>query len=295
MGCGASTSLRERDDMALCFVVFNPAQSKRLMMNYLYVANLYRSFGLPVYTMELVFEGRDPEIPTSPTVFHVHGKSHMFHKERLCRLLEKRVPRHFTKLAFLDADVIFDHTGWYDETSALLDTHDVVQPFEKAHWMDLSYTEIELTRETVLKMNGPVWDFKYHPGFAWAFRREWYRRYGFFDWAVSGSGDTLSTSQWMSKTFPRNFKSLPAALRYVYKEYAQHPVPRITYRPGDIYHLYHGSRKNRQYSERHQLLEVSQHIEQMIEINKDGVYEWVDPKWNGVFLDYFKNRFDDDA
>jgi hypothetical protein len=281
--------------MALCFVVFNPAQSKRLMMNYLYVANLYRSFGLPVYTMELVFEGRDPEIPTSPTVFHVHGKSHMFHKERLCRLLEKRVPRHFTKLAFLDADVIFDHTGWYDETSALLDTHDVVQPFEKAHWMDLSYTEIELTRETVLKMNGPVWDFKYHPGFAWAFRREWYRRYGFFDWAVSGSGDTLSTSQWMSKTFPRNFKSLPAALRYVYKEYAQHPVPRITYRPGDIYHLYHGSRKNRQYSERHQLLEVSQHIEQMIEINKDGVYEWVDPKWNGVFLDYFKNRFDDDA
>jgi len=281
--------------MALCFVVFNPAQSKRLMMNYLYVANLYRSFGLPVYTMELVFEGRDPEIPTSPTVFHVHGKSHMFHKERLCRLLEQRVPRRFTKLAFLDADVIFDHTGWYDETSALLDTHDVVQPFEKAHWMDLSYTEIELTRETVLKMNGPVWDFKYHPGFAWAFRREWYRRYGFFDWAVSGSGDTLSTSQWMSKTFPRNFKSLPAALRYVYKEYVQHPVPRITYRPGDIYHLYHGSRKNRQYSERHQLLEVSQHIEQMIEINKDGVYEWVDPKWNGVFLDYFKNRFDDDA
>jgi hypothetical protein len=281
--------------MALCFVVFNPAQSKRLMMNYLYVANLYRSFGLPVYTMELVFEGRDPEIPTSPTVFHVHGNSHMFHKERLCRLLEQRVPRRFTKLAFLDADVIFDHTGWYDETSALLDTHDVVQPFEKAHWMDLSYTEIELTRETVLKMNGPVWDFKYHPGFAWAFRREWYRKYGFFDWAVSGSGDTLSTSQWMSKTFPRNFKSLPAALRYVYKEYAQHPVPRITYRPGDIYHLYHGSRKNRQYSERHQLLEVSQHIEQMIEINKDGVYEWVDPKWNGVFLDYFKNRFDDDA
>lgn len=295
MGCGTSTSLRDRDDMALCFVVFNPAQSKRLMMNYLYVANLYRSFGLPVYTMELVFEGRDPEIPASSTVFHVHGKSHMFHKERLCRLLEQRVPRRFTKLAFLDADVIFDHTGWYDETSALLDTHDVVQPFEKAHWMDLSYTEIELTRETVLKMNGPVWDFKYHPGFAWAFRREWYRRYGFFDWAVSGSGDTLSTSQWMSKTFPRNFKSLPAALRYVYKEYAQHPVPRITYRPGDIYHLYHGSRKNRQYSERHQLLEVSQHIEQMIEINKDGVYEWVDPKWNGVFLDYFKNRFDDDA
>jgi len=287
--------LRERDDMAICFGVFNPAQSKRLMMNYLYVANLYRSFGLPVYTMELVFEGRDPEIPVSPTVFHVHGKSHMFHKERLCRLLEQRVPRRFTKLAFLDADVIFDHTGWYDETSVLLDTHDVVQPFEKAHWMDLSYTEIELTRETALKMDGSVWDFKYHPGFAWAFRREWYRTYGFFDWAVSGSGDTLSTSQWMSKTFPRNFKSLPAALRYVYKEYAQHPTPRITYRPGDIYHLYHGSRKNRQYSERHQLLEVSQHIEQMIEINKDGVYEWVDPKWTVVFLDYFKNRFDDDA
>jgi len=283
---------RASKDMAVCFVVFNPAQSKRLMMNYLYVANLYRAHGFPVYTMELVFDDREPEILDA---FHVRGRSHMFHKERLCRLLEKRIPRQFTKIAFLDADVIFDYVEWYEETSKLLDTHDVVQPFENAHWMTLSYNEIELSRQTVLHMNGPTWDFKYHPGFAWAFRRDWYRKYGFFDWAVSGSGDTLSTAQWLKKPFPKDFKSLPRSLRFVYKEYVDHPVPRITYRPGDIYHLYHGSRKNRQYSERHKLLEVSQHIEEMIELNKDGVYEWKDPKWNAVFLEYFKNRFDDDA
>jgi hypothetical protein len=286
-------AISSKHDMAIGFVFFNPAESKRLLMNYLYVANLYKGFGWPVYTLELVFEDRDPEIVDA---FHVRGKSYMFHKERLCRLLEKRIPKHFKKIVFLDADVIFESTAWYEETSRLLDTFEVVQPFEKAHWMDLSYTKIELTRETVGKMYGDTWDFKYHPGFAWAFQRNWYNRIGFFDWAVSGSGDTLSTAFWLEKKFPPNFQSLPNPLKERYGDYSTMTHPMITFRRnGEIYHLYHGSRKNRQYAERHKMLNVQENIRDMIEINKDGVYEWKDPKWNEVFLEYFKNRMDDDV
>jgi hypothetical protein len=286
MGCFSS-----KHDMAIGFVFFNPAESKRLLMNYLYVANLYRSCGWPIFTLELVFGDRKPEIVDA---FHVYGNSYMFHKERLCRLLEKRIPKHFKKIVFLDADVIFESTEWYEETSELLEHAEVVQPFEKAHWMDLTYTKIDLTRETVLKMNGDTWDFLYHPGFAWAFQRDWYNRIGFFDWAVSGSGDTLSVAKWLHKKFPSKFQSLPKALQSKYKEYLTFTSPEIVFRRnGEIYHLYHGSRKNRQYAERHKMLEITESIQDMIEINKDGAYEWKDPKWNEVFLEYFKNRFDD--
>ena len=277
--------------MAIGFVFFNPAGSKRLLMNYLYVANHYRTQGLPVFTIELSFGDEPPEIKKA---IHVRGKSYMFHKERLCRILEKHIPRKYKKIAFLDADVIFEDEAWYAETSKLLDTHDVVQPFSRAHWLDLTYSNVELSRESVVLTPGPMWDFKYHPGFAWCFRREWYREVGFFDWAVSGSGDTLSSAKWLNKRFPHKFNSLPTALRRAYSMYLRTDAPRITYREGDVCHLYHGSRKNRQYADRHAMLNVSSNIEDLLTTNKDGVYEWKDPQWNVAFLEYFLNRDDDD-
>jgi hypothetical protein len=143
-------------------------------------------------------------------------------------------------------------------------------------------------------MKGGMWDFKYHPGFAWAFRREWYNEVGFFDWAVTGSGDTLTTAKWLNKAFPEKFKSLPSSLKRAYSAYRKTEPPTLTCREGDIFHLYHGSRKNRQYSERHHLLDVNEDIQDMIRLNGDGVYEWKNPKWNTVLYEYFKNREDDD-
>lgn len=279
-------------DMAIGLVFFNPAGSKRMVMNYLYVWNLLKMKGFPVYTMELVFGEEEPEIKKA---IHVRGNSYMFHKERLCRLLEEHIPKKYKKIVFMDADIVFSGSEWYEETSKLLDTHDVVQPFTRAHWLDLTYTTTELTRECAVKMTGVMWDFKYHPGFAWAFRRDWYNEVGFFDWAITGSGDTLSSAKWLNKAFPEKFKSLPMAMKRAYATYRKLESPSITCREGDVFHLYHGSRKNRQYSERHHLLDVSTDIQDMIKINSDGVYEWKDPKWNLVMYDYFKNREDDDV
>jgi hypothetical protein len=282
-------------DMAVCFVVFNPSQTKRMVMNYLYVKNEYEKQGLPIFTMELVYDGLEPELPDA---FHVRASSVMFHKENLYRLLEKKIPKQYTKLAFLDCDILFTDPSWYEKTSTLLKTHDVVQPFETAHWMDLTYTQVLLSRKTALLMKSKQWDFKYHPGFAWCMRRDWYRRVGFFDYAVSGSGDTLSVAGWMRKTFPTNFQSLPQPLiDAYYKDFFLREKPSITYLKGmDVYHLYHGSRTNRQYAERHKMLNVSMPITELIHPNKDGVYEWIDEKdeWNERFQAYFDARNDDD-
>lgn len=287
-----NTSSRKKHEMAICFVLFNPAQTKRIVMNYLYVKNKLLQQGLPVFTLELVYEGRTPEIPDA---FHVSTKSFLFHKENLCRILESKIPSCYTKLAFLDADVYFTEASWYKQTSDLLNKYDVVQPFERAHWLDLTYKQTMLTRKTVLLNQKQAWDFAYHPGFAWCFRRKWYRRVGFFDFAVSGSGDTLSVAAWLRKTFPPKFQSLPSPLVEKFKQFSSLPAPSCIYlKDVDLYHLYHGSRENRQYAERHKMLQIKGEIDDYLTKNEDGVWEWKDPaKWNPVYLQYFKKREDD--
>jgi hypothetical protein len=289
---GQKTS-KVQNDMAICFVLFNPAQTKRILMNYFYVRNLLEKQGLPVYTLELVYEGRAPEVKDA---FHVSSNSFLFHKENLYRILESKIHCTYTKLAFLDADVYFSDKTWYEKASKLLNSFDVLQPFERAHWLDLSYKKTMLTRKTVLLNEKKLWDFLYHPGFAWCMTRKWYKQVGFFDYAVSGSGDTLSTAAWLGKLFPEKFQSLPTPLRAAYAEFQRKPKPKITYlKDVDIYHLYHGSRQNRQYSERHKMLDIKADICEMLFKNKEGVWEWKESsKWNPVYLDYFKKREDDE-
>ena len=281
-------------DMAICFVVFNPAQTKRILMNYYYARSQFEMQRLPVFTIELVYEGRTPEIPDA---IHVATNSYMFHKENLYRVLFQKLPKEYKKLAFLDADVFFKDSSWYDETSKLLDTHDIVQPYETAHWLDLTYRETQLSRKTVLLMPTNKWSFEYHPGFAWCMRRKWFKHNGFFEYALSGSADTLSCAAWLKKEFPKGFQSLPQSIRPAYEDYkANLKEPKITYlKEMNIYHLYHGSRVNRQYAERHKMLEIDADIRKLTLKNEEGVLQWKEEKvWNPLFLGYFQQRHDDD-
>lgn len=279
--------------MAIAFVFFNPSKSKRILMNYLYTLNRLREY--PCYTLELVFDERQPELQESANVFHVKSHSYMFHKERLCRILESKIPKTYKKIVFLDADIIFSDPKWYSQMSKKLDSFDVVQGFEFGHWLDLTYKNVILTRETSVKAKNNIYSHALHPGFVWGFRREWYKQVGFFDWAVSGSGDTLSVAAWMKQTFDKGSQSLPMSMKSVYTDFCTLKKPRISYLEDiHVFHLYHGSRINRQYSDRHRLLNIARDIRSLLNVNKDGVYEWVEPThWNPKFLGYFITRDDD--
>jgi hypothetical protein len=293
MGCVKSK------DLAICFVIFNPSKSKRLIMNYFYTRNIMELQGIPTFTLELILN-KHPEIPESSNVFHVRGKSVMFHKEKLCRILEEKIPSHFKKLMFCDADLVFKEENWYNQISSLLDSYDIVHPFTTCVWKDLTYKENILERKSSVLSPGEMWDFKFHPGFAWAFRREWYNEVGFFDFAISGSGDTLSCAAWTKKKFPKNFQSLPQALKRRYEKYrklVEEFPPRIINAPGKVEHLWHGTRENRQYSQRHEILKQINDIGDLLTENEDNVYEFrpsVYQKYNAFFIKYFEERKDDD-
>jgi len=299
MGCNSSK------DVAVGFVLFNPTKSKRIIMNYLYAKNIMEKQGIPTFTLELVFKDNDiyniPEVAEDKNVFHVSGNSVMFHKERLCRILETKIPTIYNKLLFCDADIIFKKKDWYSNLSKLLNTNDVVHPFNEAVWKDLTYTQDIVKRKTSLLAPGnagDVWDHMYHPGFAWGFRRDWYNKVGFFDWAITGSGDTLSCASWTRRILPPTSSSYPRkAMKNKYELYqtlVNSNFPRITYMEGLIEHLWHGSRENRKYAARHNILNNVEDIDEIIRINEDGVFEFKQEIWNDPFIRYFEERNDDD-
>jgi hypothetical protein len=279
-----------KKDVAICFVFFNPARSKRILMNYLYTVNRLREF--PCFTIELTFEDSKPEIPNA---FHVQSDSYMFHKERMCRVLETKLPKKFKKIVFMDADLFYVGTDWYYDMSKALDTYQVVQGFEQCHWLDLTYKNIMLSRPCAVLSDTKEYSHEYHPGFVWGFQRNWYTKVGFFDWCVSGSGDTLSVVAWMNHTMNKWFASLPSSMKKAFEDFNRKPKPTISYlKDTHIFHLYHGSRQNRKYVDRHRPFNISRDIRDILTMNQDGMFEWKDRlQWNPFFMDYFNGRDDD--
>jgi len=276
-------------DMAIGFVFFNPAKSKRMLMNYLYTIEKLKLAKIPYYTLELVYDKQEPEIADA---FHVYGKSVMFHKENLCAVLETKIPWYYSKIMFLDADVVFGNPDWYSEVSTALKTHDVVQPFSSAVWLDITYTQATQERASVLYMNKEgYFDHKFHPGFAWAFRRAWFRKVGFFEYGITGSGDTLSAAAWLGVKFPPTY--LKPGLVAAFKEYCEHPRPRITSTGGTVYHLWHGTHKNRKYVDRHVILDGIRDVRTIMRPNWYGVWEFSIKGMSEKLTAYFAERVDD--
>jgi hypothetical protein len=62
----------------------------------------------------------------------------------------------------------------------------------------------------------------------------------------------------------------------------------------EVKHLYHGSRENRKYVDRHELLNIQEDIKDLLNISKDGLFEWKFSEFNYKFLNYFISRKDDE-
>jgi hypothetical protein len=278
-------------DMAVCLVFFNPSNSKRMLMNYFYMLEKLKLAQYPVFTLELTFQDRSFEIKDA---IHLKTDSYLFHKERLCRLLETKIPSRFTKLCFLDADVLFENANWYNETSKLLDTYEIVQPFARASWLDLTYKTSIQERLSVVFMDRSVrFNSNYHPGFAWAFQRKWYNRIGFYDYGISGSGDTMSAAAWLGVEFPPGY--LKRAYIESFEEYKKKitTLPKMTATSGTLFHLWHGNRTNRKYVARHECMNDVADVKSVLALNPHGAFELTDRKLSAELKRYFDERQDD--
>jgi hypothetical protein len=279
-------------DLAVGLVYFNASKSKRLLMNYLYVAEKFKVSNIPFFTLEM-----HDDTPEIKDAFHLKTDFILFQKERLCHLLEKMIPKSFTKLLFLDSDLLFENRNWYNELSEKLNTFNIVQPFSMGVWLDITYKQVVKQRMPIifynkfgkLSMEGGIGG--YHPGFAWAFQRQWFKDYGFFQESILGDGDTLSSTVWLD--YPG----------FEYREFVQPAIedfrnsikekPTICFLEGAIYHLWHGDQKKRQYTKRREIFKGIKDIRDIIYTTHNGLYALKDDKLKSKIRSYFMKRDDD--
>jgi hypothetical protein len=255
--------------------------------------DLYRAFerhmqesGVRLTTVEMAFGERPWEItsPDNPRHLQVRTNYELWHKENLINLGVQRLPRDWKYVAWIDADVLFVRPDWVQETLHQLQHHAIIQPFSHAADLKSSYTIADwyfgdslkpaswgfchqngvLMANTDLrkslaqdKMNVEsgyeIASHYWHPGFAWACRREaWEALGGLIDFSILGAADYLmasaltghlTLSDWMSPGYVEPIRAWETrARKYIRGD--------VGYVDGLLLHHWHGPKAKRGYRDR---------------------------------------------
>ena len=288
-------------DTAVCMCFFSPAGFQNPKQNFLHVEKLLQEAKIPTFTIECVIGNQQPLL-NNPTI-QVKSNTCLFYKENLYNILVPKIPEQYTKLVFLDADILFSDPEWIDKISNELNRYDVVQPFETSVWLSLYYGVIlkknkssvyglkhGVTNQTELLNN-------YHPGFSFAMTRNYYNKIdGFFDKCVFGSGDSIFCNTF----FPTEiYFTTVNLIDSEYKKWSENvrKIPcNVTYLPFTVYHLYHGTLEKRQYASRYEFLKQydNKSFDDIFYKNEFEVYETKDNNLKKIMYDYFVSRQEDE-
>lgn len=308
-------------DTAVCVSYFEPWPSEVTAKNFSRVCRSVLNAGAELFVVELVRHEKRAQPRTADFLAEmsadrcfIYASDHlMFHKENLLNLAAARIPKHYTKLCFVDADIVFSNPAWPQLVSASLESYDIVQPMDWCEFLDQHDNVIQ--HETMagkppvamlMRRNEEIRLNRYHCGFAWAFRREVFDALGgFYDRALSGSGDSAFTyavaKSDSSKCCMRGyFDWAPTDSKYFlspsYVEYRAN-AQRLNLSFGYVLnntarHLYHGSTDVRGYGDAR-----AQHLPAMTADNEypvcyrdDGLLEWKSEQHKEQMLPYFVRR-----
>lgn len=302
-----------KKDLAVCFVYFNAAKSKRILMNYLYVVEKLKIADIPFFTIEMFIT--TPEIKDA---VHLKTDCILFQKERMTSILEKYIPSSFTKLVFLDADLIFDNMNWYNDLSKALNHYTICHVFTKCLRLDITYSNIMDERLSfVIKrylnhkkevdgipmfpdpINGDVKfvgkdKIQFVPGGGWGFQRDWFKKIGFFEDDILGGSDTYSVQSW--NIIPDNYvypQFIKNSIQKYKKLIAKNGSPSVTYLKGNVYHLWHGDLKKKQYKTRKNIFTNVKDIKDIIKPARNGLFELKNKTLKKRLCTYFEDRDDD--
>lgn len=295
------------DRLHVLTMLENPIRWRSRYANYHAFERHVADAGAILYTCEIALGGRHFEItqPDNPRHLQLRTRCEMWHKENALNLLATRLPDGARCIATVDADVHFVRTDWAQETLHLLQHYDVLQMFSEVH--NLGPNSTELTRRGSFMWNylenraaphdkdftkwtgkntpgysgvgGGKWN---HTGFAWAYRRSaWNMLGGLLDWCILGSADYHMATALigdvglsLNSEFPKHYRDLCHIWEMLAQPVRTNPNGGIGYMPGAILHRFHGSTKNRSYSNRWKLLARTQ-FDPEIDLKRDwqGLYQ----------------------
>lgn len=289
------------DALHVVTVITNP---RRFRSRY----NLFKNFekmvsdaGARLWVVEVAFGDRPHEITNHANQQHIQLRtnSEIWHKENLINIGISRLPADWKYVAWVDADVQFVRPDWAVETVHMLQHHQIVQMFSLAMDMNPEMHPFQahkgfawsyVTGKNPLKLTSERGRYGYpyghwHPGYAWAARREAVDHLGgLMDWAILGAADHHMAHALIGNveaTFPDWTSALQSPYRTLAMEWqrrAERHVRRdIGYVDGTINHYWHGTKANRRYGERWSII-IDNKYNPETDLKKDwqGLYQLTD-------------------
>jgi hypothetical protein len=297
---------------------FNPARYKRRLSNY---KRFRENLAAPLVTVELSIDGMfELTKEDADILIQINGGAVLWQKERLLNVALRAVPAKERFIAWLDCDLIFGETNWVFMAEQSLAAHNVVQLFSDYLYLDMGDTgpgrgdetkpptgysfakKLGSDPERAFAENLGIKNLpSTNRGLAWAARREIIDQHGFYDAVIGGQSDRAMAFA-MYGRFDK-FLSAIECNKDQEKHYLKWALPfrdsverRIGHLPGRIYHLWHGDKQNRKYTEMERIVAASGfNPEADIYIGVNGSWEWTQPhsELATSFEQWFANRRED--
>ena len=272
-----------------------------------FAARMQSARSIALYVVELAYGDQPFEVTdaSNPAHLQLRGTDVMWHKENMINLGTRLLPADWKAMAWIDADIEFENVFWAEQALCILNGYkDVVQLFSHCLDMDIHentmavYNSAGYQYETHGHINGKNADYP-HPGYAWAITRQAYETMGgLFEVNIIGSSDTVMLQAIMG-TAERlvSPKAHPEYLQTIRDLQMKCSGLKFGYVPGVIRHYFHGSKKNRKYAERAQILLDYNYSPKDVARNDDGVlcFQQVNPAFQKAMLQYFFDRNEDDG
>lgn len=247
-------------------VISNPCQfARRYILAKEFAKRMEIESNIILYFVELAYENQNYYITekNNPRHLQLRTKTPLWHKENMINIgIKNLLPNNWKAVAWIDADIEFENSSWALDTLKVLNgCRDIVQLF--SHALDLNK---ELESMSIFPSFGYQYTKKakygksginmWHPGYAWACTKKAYEKMGgLYDISILGAGDH-------NMSFALIKKAEQSVNANVTEDYKQSIIEfgrkvqmlRLGYIPGIIRHYYHGSKKNRKYCERWQIL-----------------------------------------
>ena len=301
-------------EMAVVCCYFNPCHYRRRLQNYfLFRMNITRS-PIELLTVELAFGDDAFELDGVPNVIQRRAADTMWQKERLLNIgLEALVRQGYSKLAWLDADILFDDPeNWAHLTSDMLDRFPLIQVYDRVARQDGEGQSPRNLPGSVAhyRATGVLNNWPGLPGFGWAVRTEVFQAAQLYDAAILGGADGLihcasycnaDVSNWFQHV--RHIAAIkainPPMLRHWItwaKRWGRLVDGNVHFAPQGITALYHGTIQDRQYISRAEILARHQFDPiHDIACNNDGCWQWATtkPGLHAEVREYFRKRNED--
>ena len=262
-----------------------------------------------LYIVEMIYPGQKFIITNKNNKKHLQLKTQtpIWHKENMINLgVKYLLPSDWKAFAWIDADIEFENYSWALDTLKILNgCKDVVQLFSHAVDMDKDKDNLQIftgfgysfsKQKTYTSKGCNYW----HPGFAWAITRNAYEKMGgIYDKGVLGSGDNIMALSFINKV--KNVLNVDYHQDYknsIFNFQNNAKKLRLGYTPGVIRHYYHGTKQNRKYTDRWQILIKHQYSPlEHVTYNKIGIMipsKTFSDTFKEDIMNYFKERKEDE-